>query len=107
MALNGLIADAMLRLEEDVSSYQDEAHAHVTSQALALLSKEDLAEIAEILIAMTAVKKRISQQVEDVGGPVDIAVLTKHDGFVWVQRKPKHSLKTNPSSHAAQFPQCS
>jgi hypothetical protein len=107
VALNGMIADAMLRLQEEVISYQDQAHTHVTSQALALLCKEDLTEIAETMISMTAIKKRISQQVEDVGGPVDIAVLTKHDGFVWIQRKPKHSPTINPSSYAEQFPRCS
>jgi len=51
------------------------------------LSKEDLAEMAESLIDLTYLKRRVSFEEESVGGPVDVAVITKGDGFVWIKRK--------------------
>ncbi|MFN8282868.1 MAG: hypothetical protein U0U67_06605 [Chitinophagales bacterium] len=55
--------------------------------AVSTLSKEDLAEMAESLIYLTYLKRRITFAEESVGGPVDVAVLTKGDGFIWLKRK--------------------
>jgi hypothetical protein len=46
-----------------------------------------LADIAESLVRMTCVKIHASTSLETVGGPVDVAVITKGDGFVWMKRK--------------------
>lgn len=55
--------------------------------AVKSLSKEDLAEMAESLIYLTYLKRRITFAEESVGGPVDVAVISKGDGFVWIKRK--------------------
>lgn len=55
--------------------------------AVGSLSKEDLAEMAESLIYLTYLQKKITFAAEDVGGAVDVAVLSKGDGFVWIKRK--------------------
>jgi hypothetical protein len=55
--------------------------------AVSTLSKEDLAEMAESLIYLTYLKKRFTFSEENVGGPVDVAVITKGDGFIWIKRK--------------------
>jgi hypothetical protein len=55
--------------------------------AVSQLSKEDLAEMAESLVYLTYLKRRFTMAEESVGGPVDIAVITKGDGFVWIKRK--------------------
>jgi hypothetical protein len=54
---------------------------------IASLSKEDLAEMAESLIHLTYLKRRITNAQESVGGPVDVAIISKGDGFVWIKRK--------------------
>lgn len=54
---------------------------------VAALSKEDLAEMAESLIYLTFLKRRISSADESVGGPVDVAIISKGDGFIWIKRK--------------------
>lgn len=54
---------------------------------IAYLSKEDLADMAESLVRMTYLKRRITSEEESVGGPVDVAVITKGDGFIWLKRK--------------------
>jgi hypothetical protein len=51
------------------------------------LSKEDLSEMAESLIYLTYLKRRITFAEESVGGPVDVAIISKGDGFIWVKRK--------------------
>jgi hypothetical protein len=43
--------------------------------------------MAESLVTLTSLKRRISMEHETVGGPVDVAVLTKGDGLVWTKRK--------------------
>jgi len=55
--------------------------------AVSNLAKEDLAEMAESLIYLTYLKRRITFAEESVGGPVDVAVISKGDGFVWIKRK--------------------
>ena len=51
------------------------------------LSKVDLAEMAESLIYLTYLKRRITNAEESVGGPVDVAIISKGDGFIWIKRK--------------------
>ena len=51
------------------------------------LSKEDIADMAESLVRMTCLKRHITTDEETVGGPVDVAVITKGDGFIWLKRK--------------------
>jgi hypothetical protein len=51
------------------------------------LPKDELAAMAESLVNLTKFKRRVSSQQETVGGPIDVAVITKGDGFVWIKRK--------------------
>lgn len=51
------------------------------------LSKQDMTELAESLISLTYLKRRASFSEESVGGPIDVAVITKGDGFIWIKRK--------------------
>lgn len=54
---------------------------------VAYLSKDDLADMAESLVRMTCLKRHVTTDAESVGGPVDVAVISKGDGFVWIKRK--------------------
>ncbi|UAN59889.1 hypothetical protein [Serratia sp. JSRIV004] len=51
------------------------------------LPKQDLAYMAESLVNLTAFKRKVSDDSETVGGPIDVAVISKADGFIWVKRK--------------------
>ena len=51
------------------------------------LPKEELAGMAEALVNLTSLKRRVSLEQETVGGPIDSAVISKGDGFVWIKRK--------------------
>ncbi len=51
------------------------------------LPKEELGSMAEALVNLTSLKRRVSQEQETVGGPVDVAIISKGDGFIWMRRK--------------------
>ena len=55
--------------------------------SIGVLEKSELAEVAESLIALTSVKRKITFYTESVGGPIDVAIISKHDGFQWIRRK--------------------
>jgi hypothetical protein len=58
-----------------------------TMQIVEDLSISDLAQMAKSLVEMTSFKRKVSSDVGTVGGPIDVAVISKGDGFVWVDRK--------------------
>ena len=60
------------------------------------LPKDELANMAEALVNLTSVKRRVSLEQETVGGPIDIAVISKGDGFVWTKRKPRFDEMSKP-----------
>jgi len=51
------------------------------------LPKDELANLAESLVSLTSLQRRVSREIETVGGAIDVAVISKGDGFVWVKRK--------------------
>ena len=51
------------------------------------LPKDELAAMAEALVNLTKFRRRVTPERETVGGPIDVAIITKGDGFVWVKRK--------------------
>lgn len=65
-------------------------------EAVAYLPKEELASMAESLVYLTYMKKRFSVEAETVGGAIDVAVITKGDGFIWIKRKHYFQSEFNP-----------
>lgn len=55
--------------------------------SLDLMTLSDAVDYARFLIQATADFQRFAKMVPQVGGPIDIAVITKWAGFRWVQRK--------------------
>ena len=55
--------------------------------SIASLEKEDLSDFAESLITLTSLKRKVSPDQETVGGPVDVMVISKGDGIIWMKRK--------------------
>jgi hypothetical protein len=61
------------------------------------LPKDDLAAMAEPLVNLTSFKRRITAEAETVGGPIDVAVISKRDGFVWIIKEALLSESSKPS----------
>ena len=51
------------------------------------LTVEEMAHLAESLLGLESLKERVTSASESVGGPIDVAVITKSEGLVWIKRK--------------------
>ena len=60
------------------------------------LPKDELANLSESLINITSLKVKVQDNLETVGGDVDVAIITKGDGFVWTKRKHYFEKSFNP-----------
>jgi len=65
-------------------------------RSVAILPKDELANMAESLVNITSFIRKVSMDVESVGGPIDVAVISKKDGFIWIKRKHYFDQKYNP-----------
>lgn len=65
--------------------------AHLLT-AVEVLPREELAIVAEHLIQFASLRGKLAVEPETVGGPVDVAVISKSGGFTWVKRK--YTLET-------------
>lgn len=83
--------------KDDMDDYIWKNYVSKLMDIVKFLGKEDLAEMAESLIKMTGLKRHVTTDEESVGGPVDVAVVTKCDGFVWIKRKHYFSPEFNPN----------
>lgn len=87
------------------ANFRDEMQNFMTSKLLSpmidmivALPKDELANMAEALVNMTAFRRKMAfGSLESVGGPVDVAVISKGDGLVWVKRK--HYFPQNMNAH--------
>ncbi len=59
------------------------------------LSKEELASAAETFVNLVSFRKKVIMVDETVGGPIDVVVITKGDGLIWIKRKHYFEPKLN------------
>jgi chemotaxis regulatin CheY-phosphate phosphatase CheZ len=74
-------------MEEAVKEYQQTNYVEPLLGVVRSLPKEELADMAETLVNLTSFKRRVTRATESVGPPIDVAIITKGDGFVWMKRK--------------------
>jgi hypothetical protein len=90
-------------ITEELSAHQDDWFEKVRSEHYAPLARVisslpvvDLAALAKSLVELQSLKERVTRDTESVGGPIDVAVISKHDGFVWIDRKHYFRPELNP-----------
>lgn len=71
----------------NIALYKERRFIEPVMSIINVLPKDELAAIAESLINLTSLKRRMSTSSETVGGPIDVAVISKSDGFIWIKRK--------------------
>lgn len=81
----------------DTRDYRNRNFVNPIIEMVVRLPKEELANMAESLVNLTSLKRRISIERETVGGPIDVAVISKGDGFIWIKRKHYFEKELNPS----------
>lgn len=74
-------------LQEELQSYINSEQVTPVVSTVLSLPKNELAEMAETLVNLTSFRQRVSPDAETVGGPVDVAVISRGDGFIWIKRK--------------------
>ena len=81
----------------DVAGYVSAIQAQVQQQLVqSAMPIQDAIDLAEFLVDVTIKFVRFSPGNPMVGGPVEIAAVTKHEGFKWVMRKHYYDTKLNP-----------
>lgn len=85
------------KYQEQMKDFLDNDYIFPILQSIQNLSKDELAVVAESLVKMTSLKKKISIGDKTVGGAIDVAVITKGDGLVWIERK--HYFDGNKNPH--------
>ncbi len=79
---------SIVELQKKMDEYCHRKHIDPIINTVAHLPKDELAAMAESLVHLTALKRKITlKDTESVGGPIDVAVISKGDGFIWIKRK--------------------
>ena len=89
---NGLFKD----YQEWGDNYRRQYHVNPIMDMVAVLPKDELAAMAESFVHLTSFKRKITMGAETVGGPIDVAIISKGDGFVWIKRKHYFTPELNP-----------
>ena len=80
--------------KDKIRNHGDDNYLFPLKKMLASLPVNNLAEIAEALVTLTSLRRHMSTDQETVGGPTDVALITKAEGFVWVKRKMLNRMLT-------------
>ncbi len=87
-SLNSSFVDFLDQLKQD--------HADPILASISALPKDELSNLAESLIKITSIKRKVQSDLETVGGPIDVAIITRGDGFIWTKRKHYFDGDFNP-----------
>ena len=97
-------AEAVRRMAEDGAAEFKRTLRHGFEQrwrmivdAVEALTISELAQVASTLVDLSSFEQQMSPDSETVGGPVDVAVISKGDGFIWIDRK--HYFRKELNDH--------
>ena len=85
---------------DKLRKYRKETYTDPVTSVVSMLPKDELAAMAEALVNLTSFKRKVSMETETVGGPIDVAVISKGDGFIWIKRKHYFKPELNPQFFA-------
>lgn len=80
-------------LEGLLNAIRAETTAHLVSPAMPV---QDAIDLAVFLVATTIDFTKFLPGFNTVGGAIDVATVTRHEGFKWVRRKHYYSAQLNP-----------
>lgn len=73
------------RYVERIDDFVRENYTGGVVNALEFFNLDEMAKMAENLIAVTNLQRHISSSEESVGGPIEVALITKTSGFKWIK----------------------
>ena len=74
-------------LTDDLAEQRKALYVEPLLSIVGSLPMDELASLAESLVNLTSLRRRVSLDDETVGGPIDVAVISRGDGLVWIKRK--------------------
>ncbi len=72
-----------------IDQYQYAVHTLPIYRAIQTLPKKELGETAASLIKLNSFQQKVMNSIETVGGPIDVAVITRNGGLEWKKEKPE------------------
>ena len=91
-----VLTDARKRISEAWFERARRDHSYPLRRVLGDLPVEEMAELAETLVNLQSLKEKVTKPSASVGGPVDVAIITKSEGLVWTKRKLFFDPDLNP-----------
>jgi hypothetical protein len=79
-----------------LNEHRRKNHVSPLLAVVEVLTKDELAGMAESLVNLTALKRKMSLGSETVGGPIDVAIISKGEGLIWIKRKHYFKKELNP-----------
>jgi hypothetical protein len=96
-AASATLVTALRTFLRAMTKYRQDEYVAPIEQTLQVLPVSELATVAETFLNASQIHKRVTPEMETVGGPVDVAVISKGDGFVWIKRKHYFNRDLNPA----------
>ncbi len=90
------LKDALRSLYQEIRRMERDEYALPVLRTIAEMPKSELPAVAEALVGLQSLKRRVSEEHETVGGPIDVALISKGDGFIWIKRKHYFDPAINP-----------
>lgn len=87
--------DILKQLMEDFESYRRKTLVQPIMSVVSTLPKEEMAAMAESLVDLTGLRRKVDSALESVSAPIDVAIISKGDGFVWIKRKHYFNMDIN------------
>lgn len=95
--LAAIAKELMKGFAETLDQFQQDQFVQAILDMVATLPTPDLAAMAEALVNLTAFKRRVtSDEAETVSLPIDVAVISKGEGFIWIKKKQYFDASLNP-----------
>lgn len=97
--LKAYFSDCKREISSAIDSQIQSKNVDPIIDSVKLIPLPEMAFLAESLVNITSLKRTyaIDGNQQTVGGPTDVAVLSKGDGFVWIKRKLYFNKDLNPN----------
>jgi hypothetical protein len=67
--------------------FSEESYLRPLRSAISILPSGSLVDVARSLIELQALRQTTTAQLDTVGGPIDVAMISPIDGFQWIRHK--------------------
>ncbi len=85
--------------EKEFQNFRTQTLVSPVLNVVEALPKEEMAAMAEALVELTALRRKVGSNLETVGGPTDVAIISKGEGLIWMKRKHYFDPELNGDFH--------